>query len=640
MSANRRSRARICLVFAALAAVGSFGMVPDASAVTSPKPLNDTRRVGVAPVEVDFPIEYFGLVADLPAGQPHLPERARAPFGEARFRVEGRWTPWQALGQDGAQAPGQFTGALVSVEDADAYQVRGLPAGARNWRAAAINTTDGPTVVVGERRSGAAVAASSCRSRADWGADESISGWARGDTQVFSAAQVMTVHHTAGSNDLNQDYAATVRAIYSFHVQSNGWSDIGYQFLIDGHGTVYEGRSTGHSSTSCLNAGGDGTDFAHEPVTDDVVTGAHAQGYNTGNIGIALMGCLEPASSSCAGDTQPSYAAIDALETRLAKLATRHSLDPEGTVHYVNPENQNAKDVDTIAGHRDYGDTQCPGGDLYEQLPMLRGNVASRMAGPSPDAPATVAFRTTARTVKENAGTARLVVTRSDNTTLPASVDYRRTSGTATPNSDFTLTPGTLTFAAGETSKAIPLTIHNDGGRERRETVVIALSNQSPGTVLRAPTSMTIAIAPSDQRPDGWVSTASSSGYVGDNVYNTTGRKQTRTLTARRTTSRTFYIRVYNDGNVKNTFALTGTAARSGSTVRYYSGTTDITTSMRSTTGWKVTLKPGAHQLVKVKIGILRTATYGSLKPARVSASWAGDGTRTDSVKAVVKVVR
>ena len=84
------------------------------------------------------------------------------------------------------------------------------------------------------------------------------------------------------------------------------------------------------------------------------------------------------------------------------------------------------------------------------------------------------------------------------------------------------------------------------------------------------------------------------------------------------------HIRVYNDGNVKNTRALTGTAARSGSTVRYYSGTTNITTSMRSTTGWKVTLKPGAQQLVKVKIGILRTATYGSVKPARVSASWAG----------------
>jgi hypothetical protein len=638
MSANRRALARTCLVLAALATVGAFGRVPVASAVTTPKPLNDTRSVGSAPVEVDFPIEYFGLVADLPAGQPHLPERAGASFGEARFRVEGRWTPWQSLGQDGAQARGQFTGALVTVEEADAYQVRNLPAGARNWRAAAINTTDGPPVVVAQRRSGAAIAASQCMSRADWGADEAISGWTKGDTQVFSPAQVMTVHHTAGSNDPQQNYAATVRAIYSFHVKSRGWSDIGYQYLVDGNGTVYEGRSTGHTSTSCLNDGGDGSDFAHEPVTDDVVTGAHAQGYNTGNLGIALMGCLEPASSSCAGDTQPTYAAIDALESRLTKLATRHGLDPEGTVQYTNTEN--TRDVDTIAGHRDYGDTECPGGDLYAQLPMIRSNVASRMAGPAPDDPAEVAFRTKARTVEENARTAQLVVRRSGNTTLPASVDYRRTSGTATPSSDFTLTPGTLTFAAGETTKAIPLFIHNDTARERRETVVITLSNQAAGTVLRTPTSMTVAIAPSDQRPDGWVGTASSGGYVGDNVYNTTGRKQTRTLTAQRTKTRTFYIRVYNDGNVKNTFALTGTAARSGSTVRYYAGTTNITTTMRSTTGWKRTLRPGAHQLVKVRIGILRTATYGSLKPARVSASWAGDGTRTDSVKAVVKVVR
>lgn len=147
-------------------------------------------------------------------------------------------------------------------------------------------------------------------------------------------------------------------------------------------------------------------------------------------------------------------------------------------------------------------------------------------------------------------------------------------------------------------------------------------------------------IAPSDQRPDGWISTSSSSGYVGDNVYNSSGYKQTKRLGAARTKSRTFYVRVYNDGSVVNTFVLTGSAARSGSAVRYFSGTTDVTTQMRSATGWKVSLDPGASKLVKVRIKVLSAAAYDSLKPATVTGTWTGDGTRADTVKAVVKVTR
>jgi hypothetical protein len=641
MPATRRFPGRAFVLVMGLTAALSFSVVPQSSAVSVPKPLNDTRAVGLAPVEVDFPIEYFGLVADLASPQADLEDHGRAPFGQARFRVQGRWTAWQALGQDGAQAAGQFTGALLSVDRADAYQVRGLPPGARNWRAAAINTTDGPAVVVDRRRADAASAAAKCRSRADWGADESISGWhTDGDEQTFSPAQMMTVHHTAGPNNADQDYARTVRAIYSYHVQTNGWSDVGYQYLVDGNGVLYEGRSTGNTSTSCLNDGGDGSDFAHEPITDHVVTGAHTRGYNTGNIGIALMGCFEPASSACNGDTRPTYAAQAALETQLAKLATRHDLDPEGTVRYVNPDNQTTKDTATISGHRDHGDTQCPGGRLYELLPMIRSNVASRMAAPDPANPAVVTFAKPRRAVQEDAGTIRLAVTRSGNTRIPATIDYARTSGTATPDRDFTLTPGTLTFAAGETRKTIPVTVNDDIARERRETVVVTLSGQASGTVLRAPASMTVVIRPSDQQPDGWVSTTANSGYVGDNIYNTTARKQTKHLRARRTQTRTFYVRVHNDGTVTNTIAVHGTNARRGSRVRYFAGTNDISTAMKSAKGWRVRLKPAASKRIEVRIRILRTAAYDSRKSARVTATWTGDGTRTDTVKAVVNVIR
>ena len=641
MSPNSGVLARAAVVVVFLVGVTSLSLMPRAFAVTTHKPLNDTRVVGSGPVRVDFPIEYFGVVADLPSRSSHLSESGRAPYGEARFHVRGRWTSWQALGEDGAQSPGHFTGALVSVDRADAYQVRGLPPRGHDWRAAAINTTDGPTVVVGHRGTGAATAAPRCMSRADWGADESISGWSKnGDTQVFSPAQVMTVHHTAGSNNLNQDYSATVRAIYSYHVQSNGWSDIGYQYLVDGHGTVYEGRNSGHTSKSCLYDGGDGSDFAHDLTTDEVVTGAHVSKYNTGNIGISLMGCYEPTSSACKGDTQPPAAQVDGLEAELALLAKRHNLDPEGTVHYVNPVNGVTKDVNTISGHRDYATTECPGGNLYAQLPAIRSDVASRMAGTVPMDSAVVAFDKSSRTVREDSGTVQLDVTRTGNTDVAASVHYARTSGTATPDTDFTFTRGTIDFAAGETTKSIPLTVVDDSAREGRESVVVSLSNPGVGTVMGSPASTTLDLAASDQRPDGWISTAASSGYVGDGIYNSTGSQQTKRLQARRTKTRSFYVRVYNDGNVKNTFALTGSAPVAGSAVRYYVGSTDITTSVRSTAGWKVALKPGAYKLVKVRIKVLRAAAYDSLKPATVTGSWSGDGTRTDTVKAVVKVVR
>ena len=131
---------------------------------------------------------------------------------------------------------------------------------------------------------------------------------------------------------------------------------------------------------------------------------------------------------------------------------------------------------------------------------------------------------------------------------------------------------------------------------------------------------------------------AVSSGYVGNNVYNSTGYHQTVTVQARRAQTRTFYVRVYNDGNVQDTIHVFGTAATSGSTVRYYSGSTNITSVLRSSAGWSRTLAPGAYALVKVTVTVGSGAAIGSSKPAKVSGVWTGDGIRTDLVAAVVKV--
>ena len=255
-------------------------------------------------------------------------------------------------------------------------------------------------------------------------------------------------------------------------------------------------------------------------------------------------------------------------------------------------------------------------------------------------APATVAFGDVARNVREDAGVVKLTVARGGNTAIPVAVDYARTSGTATPGADFTLTAGTLHFAAGQSVKTIPVTITDDSTREPDESIVVSLSAPAGRPTLEAPTRSVVTIGASDQRPDLLVSTAPNTAYVGNNVYNSTGAGQTRSLTGRRTQTRTFYVRVGNDGNVRNTFAVKGSKAQSGSTVRVYSGATDITSALSSTAGWRVTLAPAAYKTLTVRIKVLRGAAIGSSQQASVKATWTGDGVRVDLANAVVKVVR
>jgi hypothetical protein len=366
------------------AATVVLGVAPTAGQVVH-RPLHVTRAVDAAPITVPFPIEYFGLAADLARPTDRPVENGASPYGEVRFHHAGGWEAWQPLGQDGAQEQTQFSASLMSVDHADGYQVRGLPAVFHNPRATVLNLTSGPVVASRSTLGTAAAATSSCRSRADWNADESITAWSKGtDTPQFAPDQVLTVHHTAGSNDPSQNYANTVLAIEQYHVLTNGWSDIGYQYLIDPNGVVYEGRYSGHTSTSCLTAGGDGSDFAHRTSDDAVVTGAHVGGYNTGNLGIAMLGCFDSTNPTCQpgtygpNDTVPTPAAMTALQQLLAKLTTRHGLNPTGTTNYTNGTNTKLG-VPIISGHRDWEATACPGDNVYSQLGSLRSKARTDM---------------------------------------------------------------------------------------------------------------------------------------------------------------------------------------------------------------------------------------------------------------------
>ncbi|HEX2027012.1 MAG TPA: cell wall-binding repeat-containing protein [Nitriliruptorales bacterium] len=344
----------------ALALVAGLLVTADVrvEAVRRPRTLSDLRPVTAAVVEPGFPVDHLGVVWDGEEGG-HQP----GDNGWVRLRHGRTWGPWVPLIVEGATAPGQWASGLVSGGDADAYQVRGVPGHARAVRAMAINVTDGPLEVVGTRPAGTAAALQRCVSRSEWGADESL----RRGSRSFAPAQVITVHHTATAND-DANPAATVRAIHRYHVEANGWDDIGYQYLVDEAGRIYEGRWSGAGSVRC-SAGGDGRDFAHDD-RGQVVTGAHVGGHNTGNIGIAAIGTFTAA--------EPRYGAIEALEDALAELAARHGLDPEGTTVYSN--GATSKRVRVISGHRDYSATDCPGDRLYARLPSIRSDTAAKAA--------------------------------------------------------------------------------------------------------------------------------------------------------------------------------------------------------------------------------------------------------------------
>ncbi len=211
-------------------------------------------------------------------------------------------------------------------------------------------------------------------SRAAWGATESL----RFDNQglelwprVYQAVQKIVIHHTAGPN-YDPNPAATVRSIEHYDAVTKGWSDIGYNFLIDSAGHIYEGRASRTYAPGEIPNGENGAGL--------LVTGAHALEYNSGVIGIVMMGTFT--------DRDVTPAARASLEKLVAWESERHGIDPLGSSTYVNPVTGATRTFANIAGHRNLASTACPGGVFYATLPALRAAVAGRMAaarGPGVD---------------------------------------------------------------------------------------------------------------------------------------------------------------------------------------------------------------------------------------------------------------
>ncbi|MEA3019044.1 MAG: hypothetical protein QOI47_568 [Actinomycetota bacterium] len=192
--------------------------------------------------------------------------------------------------------------------------------------------------------------------RAQWGADESLGN----HTRSFADITKVLVHHTAIDET---DPVKQIQGIQRFHTQTQGWDDIGYNFLIDRAGTVYEGRWARDYVGGETHTG--------EDVTGRGVVGAHALGCNTGSVGIALLGTYSTATITDA--TMRSLAATVAW-----KVGSRN-IDPYGSDPFTNQDDGSRMVFPNIAGHRDVNSTGCPGDGMYVRLNELRDLVSDEV---------------------------------------------------------------------------------------------------------------------------------------------------------------------------------------------------------------------------------------------------------------------
>jgi hypothetical protein len=270
-------------------------------------------------------------------------------------RAAGGWSDWRNADTDTTEH-GWRLGNLDWVGTADAIRFRTRGA---VTRLRAYYVWSPPERLLARRLTIAN--APSIIPRSSWGANESIR---RAPPAYTDAIHFAVVHHTAGTNNYTASQsAAIVRGIEIYHVEGNGWNDIGYNLLVDKYGQVFEGRYGG---------------------VDRPVIGAHAEGFNTGSVGVAVIGDYS--------STKLPAAAKTALEQVLAWRLDLAHIDPLSSFEW--PSGGNARFprgvpvfLRAVAGHRDTGYTDCPGNALYAELPQIAREVAA-LGGPKIYAPA------------------------------------------------------------------------------------------------------------------------------------------------------------------------------------------------------------------------------------------------------------
>ncbi|MFC7877954.1 peptidoglycan recognition protein [Isoptericola sp. NPDC057391] len=279
------------------------------------------------------------------------------------------WSPWSPMevealdpeAASGGSAPlvvGDVDRVEVSVEGVAAEDVTGVelvvidPGEGAVDRAASDGAADASTpfgmsaggvvrlpstVATGDQHDGPAI-----RSRADWGADESLMTWTPRQGDVKGAI----VHHTAGTNSYTSSQVPSIiRGIYTYHAKTRGWGDIGYNFLVDKWGRIWEGRAGG---------------------VELEIVGAHALGVNDETVGVSVLGNYQQATVS--------HAAVRGVIDLLAWKLALHGVPARG---YTTLDGSREA---RISGHRDVASTACPGVSIYQRMTEIRSKVENDQA--------------------------------------------------------------------------------------------------------------------------------------------------------------------------------------------------------------------------------------------------------------------
>ncbi|WP_306186350.1 FG-GAP-like repeat-containing protein [Streptomyces sp. MK5] len=197
-------------------------------------------------------------------------------------------------------------------------------------------------------------------SRAQWGADESQ---VQEPPSYIDKIQAVFVHHTADSNSYScAQSASIVRGIMAYHIQVNGWNDLGYNFVVDKCGQIFEGRAGG---------------------VDLPVMGAHTYGFNSYSAGIAVLGNFQGDAAKGIPAGRPTRATLESVARLAAWKLGQYGGNPTGTVTLTAMEDTGVwkkgqqATLNTISGHRDAFATECPGTNLYGKLGEIRRYAAS-----------------------------------------------------------------------------------------------------------------------------------------------------------------------------------------------------------------------------------------------------------------------
>ena len=326
------------------------------------QPFDGVGRFITPPIEADFEFVGLGLTWETP-----LPEGVETSV-LVRTSMDGKtWSEWEELSSDGLDAPdgAPNTGTNFYVGKGRWFQLQIEARGTSpmalfdGLAVTYLDTRNGPLAADMAWPSAAETTEPVVISRAEWGADESLRFDANGNEiwpREYIIPRKVFIHHTAGSNNI-PDPAAAVRAVYYFHAVTRGWGDIGYNFVVDQQGRIYQGRYGGE-------------------IDRHIVVGGHTLGYNYSSMGISVLGNFE---SSAGGIALPA-AAEAAIESFVAARCQRYGIDPlaggsiAGTWFPYG-----------VLGHRDAGTTSCPGDLAYARLDDMRATMSTYIHAMPPE---------------------------------------------------------------------------------------------------------------------------------------------------------------------------------------------------------------------------------------------------------------